>query len=372
MTRVILVLLIFLMIPQTGFASVDTAGAICVMNTVTGEIVYSKNEDEKRPMASTTKIMTLITALENSEPEDIVTVSRDAAFEEGSSAYTKPGAKISMNDLCYGLMLNSGNDAAVAIAEHISGDVDKFVELMNSTAKKIGIKNTSFKNPNGLHNDEHFTTASDLAKITRYALRNDEFCKIVSSRMYTSKMTLPDGSITEVEYINHNKLLKELEGCIGVKTGFTKNAGRCLVSAVDCDDMRYIIVTLNDSDDWNTHKTLYEAVIESADKKTLVRAGDTIRHISSDKSKCNLVAESDFTISTNGGPNEFEIVNNIPKTIDFSINKGEKVGYMEIKLNGKSIGNVNIIADRDFETDKNADTTKCFAYVIINLLKNIV
>lgn len=361
-------MLVVFAVPEIALASVDTAESVCVMNTVTGNVVYSKNEFTKKPMASATKIMTLIVALENSKPDDIVTVSRDAAYQEGSSAYTKPNAKITMLDLCYGLMLNSGNDASVAIAEHISGDIEKFAELMNKKAKEIGATETHFVNPNGLHDDKHYTTALDLAKITCYGLKNEQFRNIVSCKMYTSRMTMPDGEIVEVEYINHNRLLKDQENCIGVKTGFTKTAGRCLVSAVNDNGAQYVIVTLDDSDDWQTHKDLYNKIIGDAQEKKIIRKGVCIKHADD----CALVAKEEFSVYTNGEKNNYEIIQNLPDEIDFPINKGEKIGYLEIRANNKQIGIVDVVAKTDFVPRKTTVIKNCFLFTLTNLLRNIL
>ena len=360
-------------IQQPSCAQVETAKSVCVMNTVTGKVVFSQNADERLPMASTTKIMTLITALQNSNPDDVVKVSRYAAYQEGSSAYLKPDALITMRDLCYGLMLNSGNDAAVAIAEHISKNEEEFALLMNDTAKKMGVKDTNFVNPNGLHDDNHYTTAYELAKITRYALKNDIFREIVSSKMYTATMTLSDGTKTEIEYINHNRLIKEVDGCIGVKTGFTKTAGRCLVSAVDRDGMQYIIVTLNDSDDWNTHKKLYEEITNKSRKKLVVKTGDCMKHIISGKKECSLVADSDFVVYVEDGRGtDFEVIKHVPDTINFPINAGEKMGYLEIISNDETIGAVNIVANSDFLPDGESHVHNCFMFTLMNILRNII
>lgn len=360
-------------VPQKTFASVQTAESVCVINAVTGEVVFEKDAYAQKPMASTTKIMTLLTALLHSNPDDIVKVSKTAVLEEGSSAYLKPGAKITMRDVCYGLMLNSGNDAAIAIAEHISGDVDSFVKLMNDTAKELGLGNTHFVTPNGLHDDEHYTTAAELAKITRYALRNEILREIVSSRSYTSSMQMPDGTIENVEYINHNRLLKELDGCIGVKTGFTKVAGRCLVSAVNRDGAEYIIVTLNDSDDWNTHKELCEEVFKNHTRRVIVKSGDCMKHVVFEKEECSLVAENEFAVYvSNYGGNGFEVIKHIPKTIDFPLNRGEKVGYIEIKTNGETIGTVNVVAEKDFNPSGDAEVKNCFMFTFLNILRNLI
>lgn len=355
----------------TVYASIDTAESACVINSVTGEVVYEKNAYVKRPMASTTKIMTLITALEKSKPEDMLTVGSSATSEEGSSAYLKPGAKISMGDISYGLMLNSGNDAAVAIAEHISGDTEKFAKLMNDNAKKIGAKDTHFVNPNGLHNDNHYTTAYDLAKITRYAMKNEQFRKIVSYRNYTGTMMFDDGTSECVEYINHNRLLGELDGCIGVKTGYTNAAGRCLVSAVERGGAEYIIVTLSDSDDWNTHKELCEKAFGTQKKKIAVKKGDCVKHAVYEKSECPLVAKNDFSVYCHNEKCALEIIRHIPEKIDFPVNGGEKVGYLKIKYGDETIGTVDVVAECDFKPHGNVKVKNCFVFTLINLVRNI-
>ena len=213
------------------------------------EILYSKNENLKLPMASTTKIMTALVALEKCRVDEVVTVSNDAVGIEGSSAYLKGGDTYSLEDLLYALLLQSANDAAVAIAIHTAGNVDTFVSLMNEKAIEIGAYNTSFKNPNGLDNEGHFTTALDLAKITAVALENEEFARIIS----TSAKTITSNEGTVRNFTNHNKLLFKYDDCIGVKTGFTKKSGRCLVGAAERGGLTLISVTLDAPDDWNDH-----------------------------------------------------------------------------------------------------------------------
>lgn len=353
--------------------AVSAESASCIINGVTGEVVEEENSDVMMPMASTTKIMTLLVALENANLDDVVTVCDEAIHEEGSSAYLKAGAKISMRDLLHGLMLNSGNDAAVATAYHISGGIEEFAELMNEKAEEIGALNTHFKNPDGLHDDEHFTTAYDLAIITQYAMKNKDFADIVSKKAYTGVMTLPDGSTEKVEYINHNKLLDELEGCIGVKTGFTKNAGRCLVSATKRGEGAYIAVTLNEPDDWKKHTKMHEDAFLTQKKRTLVNKGDTIKHLVGADSECSLVAAESFDVFVNKDwGHKFEIVTHLPKKIDFSLNKGEKVGYIEILSDGKTIGFADVEADRDFVFKKQARIKNCVMFTFMTVLRNIL
>lgn len=204
-----------------------------------GTVIWGKEENKKTAMASTTKIMTAIVAIENSNLSDVVTISQKAAGTGGSRLKIKTGDKILMNDLLYGLMLVSGNDAAVAIAEHVGGSVEGFAELMNNKAKELGLQNTHFVTPHGLDNPEHYTTAVELAKITDYALKNDTFSKIVGTKSCTITINGYSKKIA-----NTNELLGVVNGVTGVKTGFTNNAGRCLVTSVNRNGFNIITVVL--------------------------------------------------------------------------------------------------------------------------------
>ena len=220
----------------------SSAKASCVIETSSGRVLYSNNKDKKLAMASTTKIMTAITAIENCEDlDEKFEISPKAVGIEGTSLYLRKGDVFSTRDLLYALMLISGNDASVAIAEHVGGSTSEFVTMMNDLAKKLGAKNTHFANTHGLDADGHYTTAYDLALITAYALENETFKDIVCTK--NIKITNGEG---ENRYLkNKNKLLFRLDGCIGVKTGFTNDAGRCLVSAIERDGVRFVCVVLN-------------------------------------------------------------------------------------------------------------------------------
>ncbi len=220
-----------------------------------GDVIYEKNAHEKLPMASTTKIMTAIVALESGNIDRIVHISEHACGVEGSSIYLSSGEELTLEELLYALMLESANDAAAAIAYEIAGGINEFSDMMNNTAKKIGLTETHFTNPHGLDNDEHYTTASDLAKLTAYALKNEQFKKIVST--YKHQIPLRGDEGVRV-LLNHNKLLRISNDVIGVKTGFTKHSGRCLVSAAERDGVCVIAVTLNAPDDWKDHTSLHE------------------------------------------------------------------------------------------------------------------
>ncbi len=219
-----------------------SAKASAVIEATTKRVLFSHNENMKLPMASTTKIMTAITAIENCKDlDEKFEISPKAVGVPGTSLYLRKGDTYSTRDLLYALMLISGNDASVAIAEHIAGSTSEFVTMMNDTARKIGVKNTHFANTHGLDADGHYTTAYDLACITAYALENDVFREIVG----TKNIKIENGNGDEKYLRNKNKLLHTLEGCIGVKTGYTDDAGRCLVSAIEKNGIRLVCVVLN-------------------------------------------------------------------------------------------------------------------------------
>ena len=234
--------LLFVNKNQTYADGLTSAKAMCVMEASTNRVLYSKNEGKQLPMASTTKIMTAITAIENCDNlDEKFEVSNKAIGISGTSIYLKSGEKMSLRDLLYGLMLVSGNDASVAIAEKVSGQTSEFVELMNETAKRIGANNSHFDNTHGLDSETHYTTAYDLALITSYALNNKTFKEIVSTK--NTKITNADGKTRYLK--NKNKLLNLMDGCCGVKTGYTDDAGRCLVSSCERNGMRVVCVVLN-------------------------------------------------------------------------------------------------------------------------------
>lgn len=230
-----------------GPADVSARAAV-VLEAESGQSLWEKNADEPMLIASTTKIMTALIVLENCDLDAQVTV--DAAWTgiEGSSMYLKPGQKLTVRDLLYGLMLASGNDAAVALACVAAGSVEAFAALMNEKAAALGCKNTHFVNANGLDDPEHYASARDLALITREALKYDAFRQIVSTTAKT---------IGENTYTNHNRLLRECAGVFGVKTGYTMAAGRTLVTCCERDGLTLICVTLSDPDDWDDHEALY-------------------------------------------------------------------------------------------------------------------
>ena len=251
----IICFMFFVSICNSADALSLSAVSAILIDAKTGDCLYEKNADRKMPMASTTKIMTAICTLENINSNVPVTVKKEAAGIEGSSIYLTAGEKITIKELLCGMLLNSGNDAATALALEVGGTVEGFSKLMNKTAKKIGATSSNFKNPSGLYEEEHYTTARDLAKISAYALQNPLIRWIVSSK----ELKISGGEKAKVRYLkNHNKLLWQYEGCTGIKTGYTKKCGRCLVSSAEKNGRELIAVTLNAPDDWRDHTALFD------------------------------------------------------------------------------------------------------------------
>lgn len=232
-----------------------SAQSALLMEAESSSIVYEKNANVRLPMASTTKIMTALVALDLAAPDTVIAVDGLAVGIEGSSVYLCEGEKLTLEELLYALMLESANDAAIAIAIGICGSEDAFVDAMNRKATSLGLFNTHFSNPHGLDAEAHYTTAYELAVIARAALQNSLLKTIVSTR----KTTIPHQNTDGVRLlVNHNKMLRLYDGCIGIKTGYTQKSGRCLVSAAERDGVTMIAVTLNSPDDWNDHTKLLD------------------------------------------------------------------------------------------------------------------
>lgn len=242
--------------PRAAYAAPSlSARAAVLMEASTGQVLMESAAHERLPMASTTKIMTALVALEHADLSQPVQISEKAVGVEGSSVYLKAGEILTMEQLLCALMLESANDAAAAIAIEIAGNIESFADLMNETAQRIGLTDTHFTNPHGLDNAEHYSSAYDLAMLARYALQNPDFARIVS----TYKTNIPLGEDEGIRVlINHNKMLKYYDGAIGVKTGYTKRCGRCLVSAATRDGVTMIAVTLSAPDDWRDHTAMLD------------------------------------------------------------------------------------------------------------------
>jgi len=245
----LVILIVIVSAPNNLFVSAanigDTAKSACLIESGTERVLYEKNAHQKLAMASTTKIMTCILAIETCDLDKTIAINPAASGIEGSSIWLSPNEKITINDLLYGLMLSSGNDAAEALAYEIAGSIEEFAALMNKKAKQIGANNTNFENPHGLPNSNHYTTAYDLALISAYAMQNPTFVNVVSTQYKTISWEAGD---YDRSLKNKNALLWDYENANGIKTGYTDAAGRCVVTAAKREDMQLVTVVLNDSD----------------------------------------------------------------------------------------------------------------------------
>ncbi|QYR19952.1 D-alanyl-D-alanine carboxypeptidase [Paenibacillus sp. sptzw28] len=231
------------------------ARAAALIDVESGRLLYSSAGDKPMKIASLTKIMTAIVAIEHGKLSDMVKTSKRAAGKEGSSIYLKLGEEMSLQNMLYGLMLRSGNDAATAIAEHVGGSEEGFVHMMNEKARMLGLANTQFMNPSGLDDQGHYSSADDMAKLTAYALKNPVFKEIVKTKVKTAPNPYDEW---DYKWRNKNKMLTMYEGADGVKTGYTTQAFRCLVSSATRGGQQLAVVTLNDGDDWLDHRKLLD------------------------------------------------------------------------------------------------------------------
>lgn len=268
MAAVLITILVFPMVGQAK-PGVSAQNAVLIEQS-SGRILFAKNAHEKQPIASITKIMTAIIAIESGKMQETVTASKRAVHIDGSSIYLKQGETMKMEDLVYGLMLRSGNDAAIAISEHIGGSVEGFVHLMNEKARWLGMTNTHFSNPHGLDEDKHYSTAYDMAILMQYAMTNEQFQTITKAQTYKAETR-------SYAWQNKNKLLTSYyKYCTGGKTGFTSKSGRTLVSSASKKNMDLIAVTLNAPDDWRDHIGMYEWAYEKYSMHTLAEKGEKL------------------------------------------------------------------------------------------------
>ncbi len=312
----------------------DSAKSAILMDADTGRILYAKNSDCKSLIASTTKIMTAIVVLEHCQLDEVYEIPPQATNIEGSSIYLQAGERLTIRDLLYGMMLQSGNDAAVALALACSDSVAEFVDLMNLKAQQLGLHRTHFENPNGLDGEAHYSTAADLARLTQYALKNSDFEDIVS----TKSVRIGDRSLT-----NHNKLLWSVDGAIGVKTGYTKAAGRILVSAAERNGRRLIAVTISDGNDWQDHKALYDYGFAQYPERTLISAGEDVGWVDCmDGNRAYLTAGEDVSYPAYENEN-VRVTVQYPKFCFAPGAAGTPAGYGTVTIGDREIGTVTLL-----------------------------
>lgn len=350
---------------SADFSEVSGKSAVLI-NADTNEVIFEKNKNEVLSMASTTKIMTSLLAIESGKLSCVVTASKDVAVE-GTSIGIKKGDSFTLETLVYAMLLESGNDAAVLTAEYLAGGEEAFSVLMNEKAEEIGMTSTNFVTASGLDAEEHYTTAYEMALLGAYAIQNPVFKKICSTESYSAKYIVPDIAET---YSNHNRLLNLYEGVFGIKTGFTKKSGRCLVSACEKDGVTLVAVTLNAGDDWNDHIKMYDfgySVVSQ--NKSAVNIPDEINVYGSLKStvkiqcpEIKVTADSDDRIS-------FKV--RLKKWLYAPIAPGDTVGYVEVIVNGRIIKKQSITATESAELlNTNAEPNFNFFYKLKQLFQH--
>lgn len=334
----------FLLLPVFLLSSAAySAAAYAVLDADTGTLLAQSNADTRLPMASTTKIMTGLLAAEEEDPERIIEVPASCAGVEGSSMYLQAGEQLPLRDVLYGLLLCSGNDAAECIAA-VCGGRDAFVQRMNERAAQLGLVNTHFDNPSGLDGETHYTTAAELAKLAAAALQNETFATVVATKEYTSGTHFMH---------NHNRLLSQYDGCIGVKTGFTRTAGRCLVSAAHRDGRTVVAVTLHDPDDWKDHAALLDAAFSTLERQTVVNQMqdlDTISVISSTASTVSLVCPTPIELSLFDGETPTLQVRK-RGMLYAPVKAGTVCGSVSVQVNGTELASAPLVAARTIPLD---------------------
>ncbi|TYO97880.1 D-alanyl-D-alanine carboxypeptidase family protein [Desulfallas thermosapovorans] len=321
-----------------------SARSALLMDVSSGQILYGKNHREPRPMASTTKIMTAVVALGAADAKSTVTVSSRAAAVGESSMYLEPGEKLTLEQLLYGAMLRSGNDACVAIAEHVAGTEEAFVLLMNEKAVLLGTETTRFRNTNGLPAPGHYSTARDLALLARYALHNPDFCRIVKTR--TQVIEGPGGLYHYLQ--NTNKLLWRYPGADGVKTGTTVAAGKCLVASATQGDRRLVAVILNGNDRFEDAARLLDYGFEHFKTVQAVYAGaiyDRVNVAGGIAGTVPVKALDDITVNLRvDGTDRLEKRVQLLRSISAPVYEGQPVGKMHVLVNGEIVGVTDIVA----------------------------
>ena len=287
-------------------------------------------------IASTTKLMTALVAIRYGDLHQVCTMGKDAAGVEGSSMYLKAGEKLTLETLLYGLLLASGNDAAVAVADAVAGDVPHFVALMNETAAELGMENSSFANPNGLDAEGHYSTALDMAKLGQAAAADPTLLRIASTRVAT---------IGGRTFQNHNKLLAHRTDCVGLKTGYTRAAGRTLVSCAERDGQRLIAVTLQDGNDWADHAALFDYGFETYPAKTVISRGEILGYARAEGQDIPLRAAESFRWPT-AAEEDVTVKADYPELLaDAPL--GAEVGEAVITCRGKEVGRVALLCGRN-------------------------
>ena len=341
-----LVLLAVVILPADAIAAPEVSAGACILyEAQAGEMLYGNNVDERLKIASTTKIMTALVVLSSCRTDELVVIKPEYTGIEGSSMYLKSGEKLTVMDLIYGLMLPSGNDAAVALACHVAGSIPKFADMMNEKAAALGCTNTRFVNPHGLDAQGHYSSARDLALITAEAMKSNVFCQVAS----TKTITIANRSLT-----NHNKLLWSCEGMVGGKTGYTKSSGRSLVTCVERDGMKLVCVTLSDPDDWEDHTALYDWVF--GEFKCLSISRSDLKYamlpvISGTKDIVGVRPARDYTLLYTAA-DSITVNIDAPRFVYAGIIRGARAGTIRVLRNGETVNEIPLVFSESVPADE--------------------
>ena len=333
-----------------------SAECAVLISQQTGEVIFQKNAYEHHSMASTTKIMTSLLAAQSGKLHDEITVSKEMIQVEGTSMGLLPGDSVSLYELIYGMLLPSGNDAANVTAYYLGGNVENFAKKMNAKAKEIGMDNTNFVTPSGLDDKNHYSTAYDMALLGRYAVNDPVFRSVCSSKKVTLSYETPPYKRT---LYNHNRLLESYKYAFGIKTGFTKKSGRCLVSYAEKDGTGLVAVTLNAPNDWNDHKLMLDYGFSRLKRYIFKPAiPQTIDVVGGNVEKCKLrCVQFEYDSSEQRNPVQKLVVD---KFAYAPIKKGDRLGEVKFYLDGKNIGSADIVAAEDIDVPEQKQEGKSF------------
>ena len=326
-------------------AQAISAQKAILIDAVSGRVIYAKDADSRSLIASTTKIMTALIVCEQCNVLDRMRIPKEAVGIEGSSMYLKEGEVLTLQELLYGLMLSSGNDAAVALAIYCGGTVEGFAELMNDKARLLGMTGTHFENPNGLDSPDHYSTARDMAILAAYAMENPIFYKTVSAKNIT---------VGERYLHNHNKLLWRVEGVDGVKTGYTKAAGRILVSSATRNGRRLICVTLNAPDDWHDHAALLEKGFSAYEMRQVVNKGDVVATLDvagSDSQQVQILAAEGFSYPLTAQENPQLMISGTG-FVYAPVIEGADAGVAYVLIEGNAVAKIPVVYGQTVEQKK--------------------
>ncbi len=347
MKRLICAMLVLILtvtsISATEMGAVSAHSA-ALYDPLTGSFLFEKDADTRRGMASTTKIMTAMVALDYYLTDQVIEIKPEWCGIEGSSMYLAPGERLTVDQLLHGLLLMSGNDAAVALACALAGSQESFAMLMNDKAQQLGLENTSFENPSGLDGEQHYSTAKDMALLAAYAMQNADFARIVGTKSVF---------IADRNMVNHNKLLYT-DGFVGVKTGYTMSNGRCLVSAFEVDGRMLIAVTLNAPDDWDDHKKMSEYAQQLFSVRKIVEQGvfSEIPVVAGDTQSVSLYTDKSFEIALSDSEYE-QLQYNIcgPRFTYGGVKAGDVYGQLQVVLNGNKIFTTQLFYEQSIERE---------------------